>query len=51
MNFTCEEQLAAALRDAAAAHHIFEELNGKDANWPEWYAAYIFTKVQTNDDL
>ena len=34
--------LAAALRRAAEAHHEYEKsLPKPDANWPEWYAAYI----------
>lgn len=35
-------QLAAALRDAQAAHHVYEETLGHaDANWADWYAGYI----------
>jgi catechol 2,3-dioxygenase-like lactoylglutathione lyase family enzyme len=34
--------LAAALRRAAAAHGEHEERTGEaDANWPDWYAAYM----------
>jgi len=34
--------LAAALRQAAAAHGEHEERTGQaDANWPDWYAAYM----------
>ena len=34
--------LASALRRAAAAHGEHEKRIGKaDANWPDWYAAYI----------
>jgi len=34
--------LAAALRRAAAAHGEHEKRTGEaDANWPDWYAAYM----------
>jgi hypothetical protein len=34
--------LAAALRRAEAAHGAHEQRTGApDANWPDWYAAYI----------
>jgi hypothetical protein len=37
-----ESKLTQLLKDAAAAHHVFEQGLGKaDPNWPEWYAAYI----------
>jgi catechol 2,3-dioxygenase-like lactoylglutathione lyase family enzyme len=41
--FTSSANLAAALRRAAAAHGEHEKRNGgqHDANWPDWYAAYI----------
>jgi catechol 2,3-dioxygenase-like lactoylglutathione lyase family enzyme len=41
--FTSSADLAAALRRAAAAHGEHEKRNGgqHDANWPDWYAAYI----------
>jgi catechol 2,3-dioxygenase-like lactoylglutathione lyase family enzyme len=41
--FTSSTELAAALRRAAAAHGEHEKRNGgqHDANWPDWYAAYI----------
>ena len=36
------DDLAAALRRAAAAHGEHEALAGEyDAGWPEWYAAYL----------
>ena len=39
--FTSNE-LAAALRRAAAAHGEHEKRTGQqDANWPDWYAEYI----------
>jgi catechol 2,3-dioxygenase-like lactoylglutathione lyase family enzyme len=40
--FTSANDLASAMRRAAAAHGEHEKRNGqKDANWPDWYAAYI----------
>lgn len=36
------EDLAEALRRAAAAHGEHEERIGEeDANWPDWYALYM----------
>ena len=36
------EDLAEALRRAAAAHGELEERTGEeDANWPVWYALYM----------
>jgi hypothetical protein len=40
--FTSSNELAAALRRAAAAHGEHEKRIGKhDDNWPDWYADYI----------
>jgi catechol 2,3-dioxygenase-like lactoylglutathione lyase family enzyme len=41
--FTSATDLAAALRRAAAAHGEHEKRTGgqHDANWPDWYAAYM----------
>ena len=40
--FASANDLASAMRRAAAAHGKHEESNGKqDANWPGWYAAYM----------
>ena len=41
--FPSSIDLASALRRAAAAHGEHEKRNGgrHDANWPDWYAAYI----------
>jgi catechol 2,3-dioxygenase-like lactoylglutathione lyase family enzyme len=40
--FASANDLASAMRRAAAAHGEHEKRNGqRDANWPEWYAAYI----------
>jgi catechol 2,3-dioxygenase-like lactoylglutathione lyase family enzyme len=41
-SFTSVPDLAAALRRAAAAHGEHEKRIGQaDANWPDWYAAYM----------
>ena len=38
--------LTELLKDAATAHHKYEESLGKPhAEWAEWYAAYIFSKL------
>ena len=40
--FGSARDLASALRRAAAAHGAHEKRTGEpDANWPDWYAAYI----------
>jgi hypothetical protein len=40
--FTSVADLASALRRAEAAHGEHEKRIGqRDANWPEWYAAYM----------
>ena len=40
--FTSENDLASAMRRAAAAHGEHENHEGqRDANWPDWYAAYM----------
>ena len=40
--FTSANDLASAMRRAAAAHGEHEKRNGQhDANWPDWYAAYM----------
>src|SRR5205085_11572405 len=40
--FASTAELASALRRAEAAHGEHEKRTGApDANWPEWYAAYI----------
>ena len=42
------EQLAALLREAEKAHGEYERTLGhRDDDWPTWYAAYIFKKLQT----
>jgi len=40
--FTSATELASALRRAEAAHGEHEKRTGqRDANWPDWYAAYM----------
>ena len=40
--FASVNDLASALRRAAAAHGEHEKRIGQhDANWPDWYAAYM----------
>ena len=40
--FASANDLASAMRRAAAAHGEHEKRDGqRDANWPNWYAAYI----------
>ncbi|BCG88735.1 glyoxalase [Mesorhizobium sp. 113-3-9] len=41
--FTSSDELAAALRRAAAAHGEHEKRTGgqHDVNWPDWYAEYM----------
>jgi len=40
--FTSADDLASAMRRAAAAHDEHEKRNGQhDTNWPDWYAAYM----------
>ena len=40
--FASANDLASAMRRAAAAHGEYEKRNGQsDANWPDWYAAYM----------
>jgi hypothetical protein len=40
--YASEEELAAALRRAEAAHGEHERRIGeRDENWPDWYARYL----------
>ena len=50
--FTSSNELAAALRRAAAAHGEHEKRSGgkHDENWPDWYADYI-VKEQAGKEL
>ena len=42
ITFSSANDLASAMRRAEAAHGEHEKRNGqRDANWPDWYAAYI----------
>ncbi len=49
--FASANDLASALRRAEAAHGEHEKRTGqRDANWPDWYAAYMVAE-QTGGDL
>ena len=49
--FTSANDLASAMRRAAAAHDKHEERTGQgDANWPDWYAAHM-TAEQAGTEL
>jgi catechol 2,3-dioxygenase-like lactoylglutathione lyase family enzyme len=49
--FASANDLASALRRAAAAHGEHEKRIGKaDANWPDWYAAYMVAE-QAGEEL
>ena len=49
--FASVAELAAAMRRASTAHGEHEERTGQaDANWPDWYAAYMVAE-QTGDEL
>lgn len=49
--FASTSDLASALRRAEAAHGEHEKRTGRpDANWPEWYAAYMVAE-QTGEEL
>jgi catechol 2,3-dioxygenase-like lactoylglutathione lyase family enzyme len=49
--FASTNDLASAIQRAAAAHDNHEKNNGqRDANWPDWYAAYIAAE-QAGTDL
>jgi hypothetical protein len=40
------EELAAELREAEAAHAVYEkELGQADADWPAWYAKFIVDRL------
>jgi predicted enzyme related to lactoylglutathione lyase len=50
-SFTSVNDLASAMRRASAAHGEHEKRTGEaDANWPDWYAAYMVAE-QTGADL
>ncbi|HEU4619257.1 MAG TPA: VOC family protein [Gammaproteobacteria bacterium] len=49
--FASARDLATALRRAAAAHGEHEKRTGqRDADWPDWYAAYLVAE-QSGDEL
>jgi catechol 2,3-dioxygenase-like lactoylglutathione lyase family enzyme len=49
--FGSANDLASALRRAAAAHDKFEKRTGQpDASWPDWYAKYVAAE-QAGDEL
>ncbi len=49
--FASANDLASALRRAEAAHGMHEKRTGqRDANWPDWYAAYMVAE-QTGGEL
>jgi hypothetical protein len=40
------EELAAELREAEAAHGVYEQqLGHRDEDWPTWYAAFIVERL------
>ena len=42
-----EQQLAELLRQAEQAHAAYESgLGHRDDDWPAWYAAYIYQRLQ-----
>lgn len=44
-----KKQLAAMLRQAAEAHHAYEQQLGHlDENWADWYAQWMADTVQSN---
>jgi catechol 2,3-dioxygenase-like lactoylglutathione lyase family enzyme len=49
-SFDSADDLASAMRRAAAAHGEHEKRIGKaDANWPDWYAAYMVAEQAGRD--
>jgi hypothetical protein len=41
-----QEQLAQLLREAAEAHHEYEQTLGeRDDTWAEWYAEYLLERL------
>jgi catechol 2,3-dioxygenase-like lactoylglutathione lyase family enzyme len=49
--FASPNDLASALRRAEAAHGLHEKRTGqRDANWPDWYAAYMVAE-QTGGEV
>jgi catechol 2,3-dioxygenase-like lactoylglutathione lyase family enzyme len=48
--FASANDLASALRRAAAAHGQHEARTGADKNWPDWYAEYM-VREQSGEEL
>ncbi len=45
------EELSDLLRAAEAAHGQYEQqLGHADANWPAWYARYIYVRLSPADE-
>lgn len=42
-----QEELARLLAEAERAHAAYERehIEGRDSNWPSWYAGYILQRV------
>jgi len=40
-----KNDLSKLLTAAQAAHHKYEEANGKDDNWADWYADFILWRL------
>jgi hypothetical protein len=50
-SYTSVRDLADAMRRASAAHGEHEKRTGQaDANWPDWYAAYMVAE-RAGDEL
>lgn len=47
-----KKRLAALLREAAEAHHVYEEeeLGHPDDAWAEWYAGYILDELGVDEE-
>lgn len=46
------DQLTQALKDAAAAHHVYEAgLGHADENWPAWYAQFVADAAPLRADV
>lgn len=42
-----QDRLAALLKEAADAHHVYEEERGEeDEDWHTWYAAYVLQELE-----
>jgi len=45
-----KEELAKLLREAEAAHGVYEQgLGHRDDNWPAWYAEFIVKKLRDRE--